>query len=180
MSLLSTLALVLLPALRPKPPQERLSDELLDTRIRLAELEVDNAWLRRENDELRDDLSQARSERDAVRDEIERLWRAREFERAHPLIMATPQPAGPDFRPQEVAARQAEQWIEQQHQLARYAQAQCQQAQYAQQAQMQQMQNPFYGQLAFQQGLGQMAGLQQSAYHDCTCVPDRARALGVR
>jgi hypothetical protein len=174
MSLLSTLALVLLPAFRPKPLQERLSDELVETRIRLAELEVENAWLKRESAELMDDLGQARHEREALRVEVERLWRTREIERAHPMIIATPQPAGPDFRPPEVAPRQAEQWIEHQYHLAQYAQAQ--QAQQAQQ-----MQNPFAGQLGQLGQLGQQQqGLAQAfGYHDCTCVPGRAAALGV-
>ena len=77
MSLLSTLALMLLPALRPKPPQEKLSDELVETRIRLAELEVENAGLRNENAELKEDLSRARHEREALVYELEREWRGR-------------------------------------------------------------------------------------------------------
>jgi hypothetical protein len=145
MSVLSTLALLMLPgALKAKvvadPEQEDLKRALADRDAEIADL---------------------RRERDFYRNELR-------LEREYPVRV--PQPAGPDFRPPELARAQELQWQAQAQAQMAYAQQNAQMAQQDQAANLQQnLQNGLYGQ-ALMQGAQAL-----NPWVFCNCVPSRAQ-----
>ena len=145
MSVLSTLALLVTAAVRPKPKPSLF--KLIDA------LEARVAFLEGERDDWR-----ARAE----------AWRERAIDR---IDARPPQPAGPDFRPPELARAQELQWYAAQQQLAQQSQNYQQCAQMAQQ-----------NQLAAQQNLYNPAvygpGVDPELW--CNCVPSRAQVWAAR
>ena len=142
MSVLSTLALLVTAA------SAKLRPEREDPARAIADLEAQRDELRRERDDWR-----ARAE----------AWRERAIDR---IDARPPQPAGPDFRPPELARLQELQW---------YAAAQ----QLAQQNQAYQQQNAkMVQQNLYQQGLLGAQGLNPELF--CNCVPSRAQVWAAR
>ena len=155
MSVLSTLALLVTSAavkVRPSPEGD-VSDKAhprfiagYDAGLKDGRLEHDE--LRRERDDWR-----ARAE----------AWRERAIDR---IDARPPLPAGPDFRPPELARTQELQWYAAQQQYH-----QANQANQQQNAQMAQ-------QNLYQQGLLGAQGLNPELF--CNCVPSRAQVWAAR
>ena len=141
MTVLSTLALLVTAA------SAKLRPEREDPARAIAELEAQRDELRRERDDWR-----ARAE----------AWRERAIDR---IDARPPQPAGPDFRPPELARAQELQWYAAQQQLAQQSQSYQQHAQMAQQN-------------LYQQGL--LGAQARNPELLCNCVPSRAQVWAAR